>query len=259
MKKTVINLVSAIALTAASVAVQAKSLSEVGEDLVSKYANAVVEVQALSKMNIELGGMGTQNQEQELKVQATVVNDNGLIVTSYAALHPTYLVASAELPTQMGPINATISGETTNFRVRYADGTMVDAQMVLKDPETDLAFFKPVEKQAKVTSIAKAPTDKVELLEQTVVLSRGGELSNYAPKLSLNRISGILKKPIKSYMLGAQANPGAPIFNDDGELVGISLMKGKPGAHVKGGMIKAETLLVVQPIKQVLSAAKQAK
>lgn len=258
MKKYLVNFVAVMAVAASCMAAQAESLNKVGENLLGKYGNAVVEIQAVSKMNIELGSMGTQKQENKLEVAGTILNKDGLIVTSYSALHPSHLVSSAEIPSPMGQINATISGETGDLRVRYADGQLVNAQLVLKDPEMDLAFIKPESKVAKQQTVAGAKVGKFSLLDQGISLKLSSKLSRHTPILLVDRILSIVKKPSKMYLASSHSSAtGAPIFNDRGELVGINLIKGEAGAKVSGNKLTGNTIRIIRPIKEILAAAEQ--
>jgi len=203
------------------------------------YGKAVVKVEAVLTVSAEgalaarLGG----NQEQKVQIVGTVVEPSGLTVVSYINLNPASALGNVKVRGPDGQeMTMSLKGDLTEVKICLPDGTEIPARVVLKDEDLDLAFIMPKDKldkqaaeQIQAVDLAK-PAPKAQRLDQVVRLGRLGKDMNRELVIELDRISAIITKPRMLYILGG-AQPGAPVFALDGELLGIIVFRKKAGGE----------------------------
>jgi len=220
---------------------------------------ATLTVSAKGPMAERLGG----TQEQKVNVQATVIDASGLCVCSYVSLNPTSAMGKINLPGGQGTVS--FKGELSDVQITLPDGTDIPARVVLKDEDLDLAFVAPKEKlesqdaeQISAVDLSK-PAPKASRLDQVVRLSRLGKSLNRELVVELDRISAIITKPRRIYILGG-AKPGSPVFVPGGKLLGIITFRKKPGAQSlrrAGGIGGTPVVLPTSDVKKIADQARE--
>lgn len=217
---------------------------EMAKDIESEYGKAVVHVEAVLTITMDgpLAAMvGGGDQEQKIEVVGTVVDPSGLTVVSNTALDPTSAMGKIEINAGGQQMSMTLKGEVNEVRIRLADGTEIPARVVLKDEDLDLAFIAPTEKLGKKARGAMQSVEldqaaaKAQKLAQTITLGRLGKDMNRELTVGLSRIKAVVTKPRTFYVLG-DTQPGTPVFDTKGKLLGISLFRKKPGGAGKAGL-----------------------
>lgn len=216
---------------------------------------AVVAVTAVIKVQVSVSGGGNQAQEQTAEMMGTVINDQGLTVVNYSTLDVSSQVRS-QLKGKLPPgMKVDIKAEFKEVKIVTSDGDEVPGDVVMKDPDLDLAFIKPDPNSDEFKNTKFAPIHLVlppaepAILDEVILLDRRGKEVNRRPTVSFARIVGIQTKPRTYYLLDSQ-NSGTPVFDLQGNLLGIFARRMFEGAA---------TSTIVLPVKDVADIAKQAE
>lgn len=183
----------------------AKIYKDVGESVVS----IDVTTQGISR---DFFGFG-QRFEQQGAGTGVIVSDSGVIVTNKHVV-----------PTG-----------TTTLKVTLSDGTILDAEVLARDPRNDIAFIKITDKKGK--TLKAAPLGDVS--EQQIgdkVVAIGNALGEFQNTVTSGIISGFgrdisaggggsaedLTNLIQTDAAINQGNSGGPLVNLSGEVIGIN-------------------------------------
>src|SRR5205823_4386330 len=140
--------------------------------------------------------MGGRDREQKFEVIGTVIDGNtGLTVLPAAAADPGAILRmmSQGRPGAPERFESTVT-ETTLI---LPDGTEVESDMILKDPELDFAFVRPREPP-------KTPLDAVALkagkglpapLDELILVGRYGRSVNRAAWVATTHVHAVVKGP----------------------------------------------------------------
>ena len=150
------------------------------------------------------------------------------------------------------------------MKIRLGDNTEIAAKLVLQDPDLDLAFVMPDDENEKdrkydFVDLKKAAT--VGTLDRLVLLGRLSKSLNREATVGLGRVTAVVSKPRTFYAYSADAgNFGIPVFDLDGKVIGLSLMRKAPGGGGGGGIMSIARQMspVVLPAEDVLEIAGQA-
>lgn len=237
--------------------------------IMQDYSKAVVAVEAVLTISAEgsLASLVGANQEQKVQITGTVVDPSGLTVVSYVNLNPASAVKNAKVRGPGGQeMSLSLKGELSDVKICLPDGTEIPARVVMKDEDLDMAFIMPKDKldsqaagQIQAVDLAK-PAPKAQRLDQMVRLGRLGKDMNRELVIDIDRISAIIAKPRTLYIVGG-AQPGAPVFAMNGELLGIVIFHKKPGSG-SSGLMGAQNIggtPAVLPTEDVRKIADQAR
>jgi serine protease Do len=126
--------------------------------------------------------------------------------------------------------NQHVVDDVSALRVRLADGTTMNARVLARDVETDLALLK-VNHTKPLLAVTLGTAKDLEVGETTIAI---GNAFGYDHTVTLGIVSAIgrdvtLNREVKYKSLiqtDAAINPGnsgGPLFNMDGELVGVNV------------------------------------
>lgn len=266
--KVLMRLISMVVCAATAMA---GDLVDVAKGVVASHADAVVRISAVAKITAEgqmaamLGGMA--NREEKIEVRGTVIDATGLTVASLTHLDPTSAVGEIKIP--MGGQNQTLkfTSDLVTLKIILADGSEIDAQIVLRDEDLDLAFIAPRQplgqtQQVTPLDLTQSASD-ADVLDSLVALDRLPVRMNLAPSVTLPRITAKVTKPRTFYLV--DATPGTPAFAADGKVLGIcvkrrAVPKGAADFMSMGRAMSGEDFVpVILPAEDVHEMAEQAR
>lgn len=238
-----------------------QAIEAAGRKSMETYANSVISVNAVIKValyNDAQAKVGEQDKRNE--VMATIIDPSGLAICSLAAIDPTTVVSTIRANVGGQEQKLTIKGELSEIKYRLSNGDEVNARLVLKDEDQDLAFLAPSKPldiaAAKITPVSLETGEKnIQILEPLIFITRLGKNFGYETAVISGRVSAKISKPRVEYLAGGQA--GVPAFNRDGKLAGIVLTHRRSEVETAAGTEVSQTAVVI-PSADLADAAKQA-
>lgn len=255
LSSSVRPLVAALSLVFCAGTARALSDAEAsaGRSVVKLHADAIVGVEMVVTIKVTVGGRAAPPREHKVDVNGTVIDANGLTVTSLASIDPK-IQFEAMRSTMAGAASKAELGDTDykEVNLRLADGTEIPARVVLKDADLDLAFIAPLEDAAEAKrEIHWVNLDEVaegELLGTYFSITRAPKTLQRVPVVRPTLLIGIVEKPRRQYLVTDHMT-GSPVFDQKGRVLGLALQQPSAG---RGG-------LVVLPAADVAEIAKQAQ
>ncbi len=235
--KSILCLLLALALP-----VRADEVATAARAILKKHQDAIVGVKVVAKVSTP-----GRESTQEIKVDAVgiVLDAGGLTVASLRIVEPTEVLSRA--------IGRQLQAEVTDLKLVLADRTEVDAALVLRDKDLDLAFLRPTEKLPKpAATVSLADTAQPQVMDTVIGLARTSRTPRLDPVLSDGRIAAIVDKPRLFYIGTANIQnlgAGSAVFALDGKFIGQMLLQ---------RTTKGETWAVIVPAADIAETAKQA-
>ncbi|OFX16507.1 MAG: hypothetical protein A2Z18_00595 [Armatimonadetes bacterium RBG_16_58_9] len=208
---------------------------------------AVVTVSLVIEMNMSYEGE-TNKEEHKTSTTATVIDPSGLAVTSLLEIDPSSSTPSGEFNYSINVVSA---------KIKTSDGKEIPADVVLRDPDLDLAFIRPKAKPEKpMAFVDLTQSAEPNVMDELVVLSRMGRIASYSLAAGLERVEAVVRKPRTFYVVG-MSNLRGPAFTLDGKAAGITLWR---VSNTDDSDSDSDAYIqVVLPSKTVLEAAQHAK
>lgn len=236
----------------------ADNAAEQGRKIFEENKNAVVTI--LLVVNTKVSAPGRPSQEFESKSEATgtVINEDGLTVVSLSKVDPSALFDL------MSPDSGGMNYETEvrDTKILLADDTEIDAKVILRDRELDMAFIRPTEKpETKFDYIDFTNSGEPQLLDEVITINRLGQVARRAHAVSVERIDAIVRKPRTFFIPGndpTNTEMGSPAFTLDGKVVGVLLMRAIKSSGGTAGNPSQNVTQMFLPVEDVLEAAAQA-
>ncbi|HET6268036.1 MAG TPA: serine protease [Acidobacteriota bacterium] len=260
-----------LVLLAISLIASASSASDIkaaARAAMSKYQKAVITVRVVAKVKSPRG-----EEENQFEVIGSVIDPSGLTVVSAQSIDPAAMVRAllATMGRQGQDAMAKFDSDITQTTMILQDGTEVDADVVLKDADLDLAFVRPRKTQS-FDSIPLKPRGKpLEALEDIFVIDRLERSENRVTALNIGMIQAVVRGPRVFYIANQElsaSSQGCIAFDVEGNPVGLFVAKQKQSSGDKGmaalmsmmagGGISA-SIQIIRPIEDVLEDATQAK
>ncbi|MBP8131932.1 MAG: hypothetical protein KA184_20325 [Candidatus Hydrogenedentes bacterium] len=209
-------------------ALSADETAEKGRAVFDQYKNTVITIRTVLSMS-----MGGNPQEHESEANGTVIDPAGLAVLSLSSVDPSGLMARLDREQQ------DVVTKVTSMKMILPDGSELDAEVVLRDGDLDLAFVRPVVKPAApMPFVDLQKTGKPQLLDELVILAQLGQVARRAHSVLVERVETIVDKPRTFYILGehrARAVVCSPAFTLDGAFVGIGVFRSIQSAETRSG------------------------
>ncbi len=245
----------------------AADLRTTGRATAEQVRGAVITIRIVLKLKIGFGGQA-QDQEQKVEVAGVVIDPSGLTVASAASIDP-----SGALRKMAGgqASRMKVESEVKETTLLLEDGTEVEADVVLKDTDLDLAFLKPREAGRHFRAVSlRARTGTVPLLTPIFVVSRLGKLTSRALAVATGEIRASVRGPAPYYVTDAETASfvGSVAYTADGVPLGVFVNRfssspdGRSGGMFDGafGRSGSEVVLtVLRPAAKVLELAVQAR
>jgi hypothetical protein len=221
-------------LFVAVIAVLLGGMVHAGEDLkagakavAKKYGAAIVPVKIVISVQVTRGGQAAPARENQSEVFATVLNGDGVMVTSNLAADP-----SSAFPTNQPGIK--IESNIKSAKLIQKDGTELALDIVLRDKDLDLMFLRP-KKKTELAHVGMGKTGaKLALVDDLLVLSRLGAIGDRELKVTIARVEAVISKPrlfyVTDFIVG-MTSVGCPVFDGKGKMAGVVVMRIQTGAR----------------------------
>ena len=211
-----------LALALAPLAARA-DMRSVARELVASHSDAVIEVEVVQEFSMSQGGQA-QTQENEDRVSGVVVDAAGTVVASLSSLDPSSLMDRVR-----GEEAMRFTTKVKDTRYILADGTEVPATIILRDPDLDIAVLKPRDSEERTYTFIDTSTEAMPgILSPVFTIGRAGRIANRTPTVRSGEIIGMVERP-RTYFLPSQSleasGAGAPVFGEQGEFMGMVLLR----------------------------------
>lgn len=273
MRNTIGMALAMLAISTSGLADDAKTVAA-AKKAIQANQKALINVSAVVKTELKGGGAmasmvgGMVNKEQKVEAAATIIDPSGLAVTAYSAVKSAGPMPKIHVRGGGGGAEElTFDTSMQDVKIRAADGTEIDARVVLKDEDLDLAFIAPKAnltdtQRQKIAAINLANLGKAQLLDTVIIAGRGSKKLNYVMTADVNRVNAEIDKP-RQYFMIPNVSPGDLVLDETGKPFGV-------GARVRGGdddenensMSMVLSLLgssAVLPLSEVAKLVDQAK
>jgi hypothetical protein len=206
----------------------------------------------------------SQDDESEVELTGTVIDETGLTVSSLSETDPSGIIKQL-MGSMMGDMN--ITSEVTDAKILLPDGSEVPVRIVLRDPDLDLAFFRPVDPlDDALPFVSLESPGESQVLDQLFMINRLGRVAGREYSVSIERIEAVVQRPRRFYVPGqdpTSASLGCPAFDMDGNIVGFAVIRAM-GTGGGGGMMSMlggmqdGLLPIILPASDVSEVAAQA-
>jgi len=217
-----------------------KSAESTWRKLLESHANCVTWVSATVRVEISAGGRSLPPQEQKLEALGTIIAEDGLTVLSLSRVDPT-----ATLLSRMRTPGGSVNVNYTEVLILLQDGTEVPAKLVVKDTDLDLAFVLPIKQKPENKEFANIDFSHVprsqkeksispQALDEVVSLGKLGRNLYRQSTLRKGWVNAVIEKPRKYFVI-ENTSPGTPVFDRNGDWLGIVVYKmdrGRPTSLV---------------------------
>ena len=259
---------NAIAIAALFCAVSfvssADDIAEKGRAVLDKEKDVVITVELVVKQKFSFGGMPSDESEMKIEATGTVIGADGLTVVSLTETDPSALFEN--MMSGMGGGNDFKFDSTIEeVTMVMADESEVDAEVILRDKDLDMAFVRPLVKPAKdVHHVNLAAKSEILHLDQVFTISRLGKVARRAHAIEIKRVQAIIEKPRLFYITedGTNGGVGGPAFTENGEFIGVYFLRSiKSTGSGMGSMLGGaddNMAVILLPAVDIQEAANQA-
>lgn len=217
------------AMTILAAAVSA-GVPETARKVIAEKGDAVITLEVVLNVKYSYGG-NQQEQENKDETFGLVIAEDGLVVTSLSAVDP-----GATYERMMGQRTEEMSYTSTLKSIKYImpDNEEIEATVVLRDRDLDLAFLRPRQKQEQpFTAVNLAEHADAEIMAPIFGVARMGKTAKRTVIGMTGEVQGMVEKPRKFYLPNSaivSAGAGVPVFTAEGKLLGVVLLHVLPGA-----------------------------
>lgn len=203
---------------------EAKPVDSVARELTKSRGDAIVTLSVVMEMTMSMTGRPSQSKEQTVEVPGTIVSGEGWIVTSFSSIQP-----QLETPS-IGGVEISVNNEIKEVRVIWANGEEGSAKIIYNDPERDVSIVQANDLPASLVTIdfASEEGQKPQVLDEVFLVSRQDESIDRALRVDTGRLSAIIDRPQQLFVTDL-AEPGAPVFRGNGEMLGMCCWKRSEG------------------------------
>ncbi|HUW83036.1 MAG TPA: serine protease [Phycisphaerae bacterium] len=247
----------AAALAAAPHAQAQQSAYDTAKQAYEQWKDAVVTVKLVRKVRMVAQGREMDTSEDESEIVGTVVHESGLTAASLFAADPQG--AFAERWSRAG---FSVDSQITQAKIVLADGKEIPGKVVLRDKDLDLMYVRPDDKSLKLKHVPIEQGARLSVLSPVILLGRLDRSADRAPTVRVERISAVVEKPRLMYVLAMGVDSmndfGAPVLDEQGNPVGLMLVKLAPAGAGRSVLSSGFLSPVVLPAEQVAKITKQA-
>ncbi len=215
---------SSVLLGAGAASAQTQDEGAVLTSLVEKKLPSYVSVRVLLKTEFK-GGGATRDADSRSEMTGVVVDKSGLIMLSSASLNPNKFFSELFGGGGEEGSDDDIRSTPTDFKVAFnGEEKEYSAFLAATDSKLGLAFLQ-VEKldNKPLTPITFGSVSALKMGQRVASVSRLTKGFDYAPFFATGRISGVITKPRKAYLLdGGGGEIGMPVYDLSGDVLGIT-------------------------------------
>jgi Trypsin-like peptidase domain len=216
---------------------------------------AVLTIRLVLKLKV-----GGQDHEQKMEVAGVVIDPSGLTVASASSIDPSgALRRMVDAQRQ----RLSLESEVKETVILLEDGTELEAAVVLKDTDLDLAFIRPREVGLKLAAVTLKPrSGTVPLLTRIYVLGRLGKLGNRALAVATGEVRTYVRGPAPYYVTDGETSAftGSLAYTSDGVPLGLLVKRFATSIDSQtGGRGSESVMTVLRPVDKLLELAEQAR
>ncbi|HZX41416.1 MAG TPA: serine protease [Myxococcaceae bacterium] len=233
----------------------APDLESTARSTAEQSGKAVVTVRLVLKLKV-----GGQEHEQKMEVPGVVIDPSGLTVASASSIDPSGAIRRM-VDSQRQRV--TLESEVKETVILLEDGTELDAALVLKDSDLDLAFIRPRDAGLKLPAVTLRPrSGTVPLLTHIFVLGRLGKLGNRALAVATGEVRAYVRGPAPYYLTDGETSAFASslAYTGDGVPLGLFVKRFATNIDSQGGGRGSDSVMtVLRPVDKVIELAAQAR
>lgn len=233
----------------------APDLESTARATVEQSGKAVVTIRLVLKLKF-----GGQEHEQKMEVPGLVIDPTGLTVASASSIDPSGAIRRmVDVQRQ----RVTLESEVKETVILLEDGTELDAAVVLKDSDLDLAFIRPRDAGLKLAAVALKPrSGTVPLLTRIFALGRLSKLGNRALVVATGEVRAYVRGPAPYYVTDGETSGllGSLAYTADGVPLGLFVKRFATTIDTQSGGRGSESVMtVLRPVDKVIELAAQAR
>ena len=214
------------------VGLKAQTDEEKARKISDQHGKAIVVVTVKGKLEATTSGDPLDTKDFQRRTLGVTIREDGLIVVSNIAIDQSVgLVGQqAKVDTSVVEIR-TAKVEFTEVDISYGDKSLLSGKVVKQDQEADIAFIMPDPAEAKAIGmkfdyVNVADFDaSIQEADKVVGLSRASSVYGYIKTVRLGRVTAVFKSDRTFYVTDIGISQGMPIFNLDGRVVGITVIR----------------------------------
>lgn len=236
---------------------QAHEDAAAGREILNRNKAAVVTVQLVVKSTYSVGGGNTNENESKEEATGTIISPDGLTVLALSSTDP-----SSIYKTMMGGAGGDfkMDSQVKSIKMLLHDSTEIDAEVVIRDVELDLAFIRPLVKpETPMAYVDIEQNGTVDLLDRVVTLNRLGQVANRVYSASFEYIDAVVEKPRTYYIPGndpTSTGQGSPVFRLDGKIVGVFVLRAI-SSEAGAGSRRNNVMPIILPAADIIEGVKQ--
>jgi len=237
---------------AAVVSAAAPDLDSAARATAEQSGRAAVTIRLVLKLK-----SGGQEHEQKVEVPGVVIDPTGLTVASASSIDPSGVFRRI-LDAQRQRVS--IESEVKETVILLEDGTELEAAVVLKDTDLDLAFIRVRDAGMKLPAVTlKSRPGAVPLLTRIYVLGRLSKLGNRALSVATGEVRAYVRGPAPYYVTDGESSSfvGSVAYTADGVPLGVFVKRF--ATSVDTGRGSDTVMTVLRPVDKVLELAAQAR
>jgi len=241
---------------AAPASLAASDFRAAAAEHIEQYGAAVVTIEVISEVRFSTGS-GQRESEDRREILGTMIDDKGLVVTALSNVDPGQFYA------RLQPASAGEQYTTTvrSLKYIYPDGREISATVVLRDPDMDLVFLRPLEApEDELTYIDLDNHAEAGIMEEVYTIARMGRIARRTVLGMAGEIQGKVTRPRTYYIPSGElssAGTGVPVFNASNQIVGILNYQALPGGTAARTSSDELLILVVRPTEDILEIIDQ--
>jgi hypothetical protein len=216
--------------------------------VVEKYGPGLVWVGATTTIDIPNRG----EQEKRGDSLGIMIHESGLTMLSLHYFDQSQLITAA---IRRSDPEASPSISVGDIVITLQNGTEMEGKLIFKDPDLDLAFILPDQEEAKdhkpFTVLPVEGDGKAQIMDRVLTMGRLEEAYNRQLIAIPGYISSVITKP-RTYYYTKDGVPGAPAFNQSGQLLGLWITRFNPAL---GPSSIRPMILPITDIKPIMDQA----
>ena len=248
MAAGLLGALTAIAVTAAP------DLESTARATAEQSGKAVVTIRLVLKLK-----SGGQEHEQKMEAPGVVIDPAGLTVASASSIDPS---GAFRRMVDAQRQRVSIESEVKEPVILLEDGTELEAAVVLKDTDLDLAFIRPRDPGLKLAAVSLKPrSGTVPLLTRIYVLGRLSKLANRALSVATGEVRAYVRGPAPYYVTDGESSifVGSLAYTADGAPLGLFVKRFATTIDTSGGRGSDSVMTVLRPVDKLLELADQAR